>query len=215
MPKKKGKVNKLARMSDEERARYLQHRADMEEEARRRKQELVARFIKNKLEKEEKFSRMNTAKLNQSWRVVLRKNKCKEMETDINGMMGSFQFMVERKDRLLASLVQNLHESDEQHRRIFQAHAESLGKFLEIGAQRLDQLQEEYEHQKNALLENWDKEFLEQSANQERAEFKLQLIIFKKNQDFQQYKSENTTAMATAKNDARLEVRAAIYFEMS
>lgn len=45
MPKK-GKVNKLARMSDEERARYLQHRADMEEEARRRKIELISRFIK-------------------------------------------------------------------------------------------------------------------------------------------------------------------------
>lgn len=45
MPKK-SKVNKLARMSDEERARYLQHRADVEEEARRRKHELVARFIK-------------------------------------------------------------------------------------------------------------------------------------------------------------------------
>lgn len=45
MPKK-SKVNKLARMSDEERARYLQHRADVEEEARRRKHELIARFIK-------------------------------------------------------------------------------------------------------------------------------------------------------------------------
>lgn len=45
MPKK-SKVNKLARMSDEERARYLQHRADVEEEARRRKRELIARFIK-------------------------------------------------------------------------------------------------------------------------------------------------------------------------
>lgn len=45
MPKKP-KVNKLARMSDEERARYLQHRADVEEEARRRKRELIARFIK-------------------------------------------------------------------------------------------------------------------------------------------------------------------------
>lgn len=43
---KKGKVNKLAKMSDEERARYLQHRADLEEEARRRKQELIHRFIK-------------------------------------------------------------------------------------------------------------------------------------------------------------------------
>lgn len=45
-PKKKGKANKLAKMSDEERARYLQHLADIEEEARRRKEELIARYMK-------------------------------------------------------------------------------------------------------------------------------------------------------------------------
>ena len=44
--KKKGKASKLARMSDEERARYLQHRADMELEAKRRKQQLIAAFTK-------------------------------------------------------------------------------------------------------------------------------------------------------------------------
>lgn len=49
MGKKKGAGNKLARMSEEERARYLQHRAEIEEEARRRKQQLIAVFMKVKL----------------------------------------------------------------------------------------------------------------------------------------------------------------------
>jgi hypothetical protein len=49
MGKKKGKdKNKLAKMSEEERQRYLQHRADMEEEAKRRKQQLIATFMKVK-----------------------------------------------------------------------------------------------------------------------------------------------------------------------
>lgn len=46
MGKKKGAGNKLARMSEEERARYLQHRAEIEEENRRRKQQLIAIFMK-------------------------------------------------------------------------------------------------------------------------------------------------------------------------
>lgn len=45
-PKKKGKGSKLAKMSDEERARYLQHRAAIEEEARRRKEQLISTFMK-------------------------------------------------------------------------------------------------------------------------------------------------------------------------
>lgn len=44
--KKKNLASKLAKMSDEERARYLQHRADIEEEARRRKEQLIATFMK-------------------------------------------------------------------------------------------------------------------------------------------------------------------------
>lgn len=44
--KKKGLSNRLAKMSDEERARYLQHRAAIEEEARRRKEQLISTFMK-------------------------------------------------------------------------------------------------------------------------------------------------------------------------
>lgn len=49
-PKKNKKGNKLARMSDEEKLRYLQHRAAVEEETRRRKEQLVATYLKVKSE---------------------------------------------------------------------------------------------------------------------------------------------------------------------
>lgn len=44
--KKKTLATKLAKMSDEERARYLQHRAEIEEEAKRRKEQLISAFMK-------------------------------------------------------------------------------------------------------------------------------------------------------------------------
>lgn len=46
MGKKKKGGNKMAKMSDDERMRYLQARADVEEEARRRKQQLIALYMK-------------------------------------------------------------------------------------------------------------------------------------------------------------------------
>ncbi|CAH0691989.1 unnamed protein product [Spodoptera exigua] len=210
---KKGKVNKLAKMSDEERARYLQHRADMEEEARRRKQELIHRFIKNKLDKEEAYSRLNTAKINQQWRFILRKIKCKQMALDIQNMLISFNFLVERKDRLIKTLVKATDDSDEQHRRAFQAHTENVSYFLNIGTQRLDKLQAEYDHQKNNLLENWDKEEMELIDCQDRAEFKLKLIMYIQDRDFQMLRKDIETQRATEKNDARLEVREKLIFD--
>ncbi|XP_023948916.2 dynein regulatory complex subunit 2 [Bicyclus anynana] len=204
MPKK-AKVNKLARMSDEERARYLQHRADVEEEARRRKRELVARFIKNKLDKEETFAKINTAKINQEWRYILRKIKCKQMAMDIQGMMSSFNFLLDRKNRLLNFLIRSTEDSDEQHRRAFQAHTETLSYFLKIGCQRLDKLQAAYELQKNNTLETWDKEEMDITDNQDRAEFKLTLVTYINDRDFQSYKKEKELERATEKNDTRLE----------
>ncbi|KPI95680.1 Coiled-coil domain-containing protein 65 [Papilio xuthus] len=204
MPKK-SKVNKLSRMSEEERARYLQHRADLEEEARRRKRELIARFIKNKLDKEESYSKMNTAKINQEWRYILRKIKCKQMASDIQGMIISFNFLVERKDRQILSLTRALEDSDEQHRRAFQTHTENLNYFLRIGAQRLDKLHTEYDRQKDLLLENWEGEELDITDNQDRAEMKLTLITYIQDRDFRAYKKKREIAMLTAKNDERLE----------
>ncbi|CAF4932829.1 unnamed protein product [Pieris macdunnoughi] len=204
MPKK-SKVNKLARMSDEERARYLQHRADVEEEARRRKHELIARFIKNKLDKEESYSKINTAKINQEWRYILRRIKCRQMETDIQGMAASFNFLMERKNRLIESLTRAIEDSDEQHRRAFQAHTENLSYFLRIGTQRLDKLQAAYEHQKNGFLEMWDKEEMEITDSEDKSEFKLMLITFIQERDFKSYKNEKDIERATIKNDARLE----------
>lgn len=46
--KKKSIATKLAKMTDEERARYLQHKADVEEEAKRRKEQLINTFMKVK-----------------------------------------------------------------------------------------------------------------------------------------------------------------------
>lgn len=44
--RKKGKTNKLSKMSEEEKIRYLQHRAAAEEEVKRRKEQLISTFLK-------------------------------------------------------------------------------------------------------------------------------------------------------------------------
>uniref|UniRef100_A0A2A4ISA9 Uncharacterized protein n=1 Tax=Heliothis virescens TaxID=7102 RepID=A0A2A4ISA9_HELVI len=120
-------------------------------------------------------------------------------------MMISFNFLLERKNRLLTALTKATNDSDEQHRRAFQAHTENVSYFLNIGSQRLDKLQAEYDHQKNTLLENWDKEEMELVDGQDRAEFKLKLVAYIQDRDFQILKKNIETQRATEKNDARLE----------
>lgn len=78
--------------------------------------------------------------------------------------------------------------------------------FSDIGSQRLDKLQAEYDYQKNNFLENWDKDEIDITDSQDRAEFNLTLITYIQDTDFKGYKKEKEIQRATEKNDARLEV---------
>ncbi|XP_012061368.1 PREDICTED: coiled-coil domain-containing protein 65 [Atta cephalotes] len=127
MPKKKkGKGNKLARMSDEERVRYLQHRAELELEAKRRKQQLIAAFTKNKLKREEAFARLNTAKINEQWRFILRRIKCKELHKDVEYLWNNFDRLMKMKNLMIQRLHSELEAADVNHRRLQEAHIKMM-----------------------------------------------------------------------------------------
>lgn len=68
-------AKKLAKMSEEERAAYLEKQKLLEEENQRRKEEMLSRFLKDKLVKEEKASKLNMLKIQNQWRDIMRKSK--------------------------------------------------------------------------------------------------------------------------------------------
>ncbi|KAF7392923.1 hypothetical protein HZH66_008756 [Vespula vulgaris] len=142
--KRKGKVNKFARMSEEERVRYMQHRAELELEAKRRKQQLVAIFSKNKLKREEAFSRLNTAKINEQWRFILRQIKCKEFYEDVTYLWKNFDRMINNKDKIVQLLHVEIKMADIDHRRLQEAHIGIIDKIIELYRQKLRTLCDNY-----------------------------------------------------------------------
>ena len=67
----------LAKMSEEERAAYLERQKQVEEENQRKKEEMLSRFLKEKLVKEEKASKLNMVKIQNQWRAIMRKCRIK------------------------------------------------------------------------------------------------------------------------------------------
>ncbi|XP_075217911.1 dynein regulatory complex subunit 2-like [Lycorma delicatula] len=151
-PKKKGKGSKLARMSEEEKIRYLQHRAAIEEEARRRKEQLISTFMKNKLKHEEAFIRLNSAKINQQWRHLLRKYKCKELKDDMEALWKSFEKTLSLKNKLIDTLLLDLEDAETQYAMMFQSHTESIGKIIGLHEERLGKLFEMYKKDRENML---------------------------------------------------------------
>ncbi|XP_012219705.1 dynein regulatory complex subunit 2 isoform X2 [Linepithema humile] len=178
MPKKKGKGNKLARMSDEERARYLQHRAELELEAKRRKQQLIAAFTKNKLKREEAFSRLNTAKINEQWRFILRRIKCKELHEDVEYLWKNFDRMMKTKDVIIQRLYGELGTADADHRRLQEAHIQIMDLMIGKYRQKCTHLHEFFAHERDHVALNEVNKLHEVRRALEKQCEQLQNMIF-------------------------------------
>ncbi|KAG5900186.1 hypothetical protein JTB14_035331 [Gonioctena quinquepunctata] len=176
--KKKSLANKLAKMSDDERARYLQHRADIEEEAKRRKEQLIATFLKKKIKKEEAFSRLNLAKINQNWHQILRKAKCQEMRDNVEHMKKWIERVVDYKNNTIAKLLKQLEAAEEEYLTNFQSHSTHIDNILEHQSQYVEKLNEQYDDDLDGLLICAEREKKMIAKNTDIEEKYLKTILF-------------------------------------
>ncbi|XP_017958424.1 dynein regulatory complex subunit 2 [Drosophila navojoa] len=153
--KGKGKGNKLAKMSEEERARYLQMRADMEEETRRRKMQLIAMYMKNKLKREDAFCRLNMAKINQEWRSILRQVKIQDLRREILDVAQFFEQALKRKDQVIQRLIGDINSTEDMYANLQQSHMENIDHIIGIHRSRIEFFWRIYEDDKQAVLREY------------------------------------------------------------
>ncbi|XP_043520100.1 dynein regulatory complex subunit 2 [Frieseomelitta varia] len=144
MFRKRKKSSKLVRMNEEERMRYMQHRLEFELETKRRKQQLIAIFTKNKLKHEEVFSKLNIAKINEKWRYVLRQIKCKEFHKNVKYLNTTFDRVVKIKDATISYLYNELKIVDTDHRKLQETYILLINNIIAIYKQKLVELHDMY-----------------------------------------------------------------------
>ncbi|XP_036332675.1 dynein regulatory complex subunit 2 [Rhagoletis pomonella] len=175
---KKSKANKLAKMSEEERARYMQMRADIEEEARRRKVQLISLFMKNKLKREEAFCRLNMAKINQEWRSILRQVKVQELRKEIEELQKFFQERLDRKDRIIKRLLNDIDIAEDMYSTLQQSHMEIVNKMIGLQQQRMQFLKDNYEQNKITLLNEYERDYIDFQEKRQCALEELECVKY-------------------------------------
>ncbi|XP_064408390.1 dynein regulatory complex subunit 2 [Latimeria chalumnae] len=194
MPKKgkrgKGKGNKLANMTEEERLLFMQQKLLAEEEMNKKKEDLLNQFLKDKLAKEERNSIINLNKINQQWRMIMRESKSKELKRDIEILSQTFERVVDRKDSVIKSLAKDLEESEEQYLLALRSHLQSVEQLLDLQLCRLQQLQEEYETELEALKQEYDMERELLLAQHKMEMTQLHDIMFAMEQNFMDHDNE-------------------------
>ncbi|PIK40726.1 putative coiled-coil domain-containing protein [Apostichopus japonicus] len=157
MPKKKSGKKKL-KMTEEERILYMEQKALAEEEMRKKKEDMLNQFLKDKLVKEEKNTRFNLYKLTHQWRALLRAAKSKELKKDIEILSQTFERVVDRKDSVIKSLAKDLQEAEEQYSMALRSHLQNMDTLIDLQRSRLKILQSEYEEELEILKNEFDSE---------------------------------------------------------
>ncbi|XP_059688739.1 dynein regulatory complex subunit 2 [Gavia stellata] len=147
-----------APMAAEDGLLLLQSRALAEEEAAKTKGEMLTRFLKDKLAKEERSSTLNLHKLSAQWRAVLRETKDKELRQDVEILSQTFARVMDCKDSVIESLATDLEEAEEQHAQALRSHLHHVDRLLQLQRCRLACLEEGYGAQLEALKTEFEAE---------------------------------------------------------
>uniref|UniRef100_A0A665W9A0 Dynein regulatory complex subunit 2 n=1 Tax=Echeneis naucrates TaxID=173247 RepID=A0A665W9A0_ECHNA len=83
------------------RMEFLQQRAQAEEEMAKKREETLAQFLKDKLEKEEKNTAGNLRKLNDGWRGILRQTRDLELRQEISIFSQTFERQLDGLDNVI------------------------------------------------------------------------------------------------------------------
>ncbi|KPP68532.1 hypothetical protein Z043_112785 [Scleropages formosus] len=159
MPKgKKGPGGKLAGMTEEERLLFMQQRALAEGDAAKQKEDMLTQFLKDKLQKEERNSRVNLHKLTQQWRMVLRKARTDELRRDVDVLSQTFERVLDRKDSVIKCLVGDLEEAEQQSLQALRSNLQCMDQLLEVHRARLDSLEQQWNTELEGLSEEFNSE---------------------------------------------------------
>lgn len=87
-------------------------------------------FLQNKLKREDAFSRLNMAKINQEWRSILRNIKCVELRNEAKNVQTYFNDAFQRKNLTIDRLLSELDQQEEMYVTLLNSHMETINKLI-------------------------------------------------------------------------------------
>eukprot|EP00041_Stephanoeca_diplocostata_P035681 m.1267049 g.1267049 ORF g.1267049 m.1267049 type:complete len:539 (+) comp24742_c0_seq3:224-1840(+) len=207
MGKKKGsgkkKAGKKSKLSPEEQKALADQEALDAHEATLKRTELATKFLREKLEQEEKNTRTSVRQLDEQWRLILRRAKADDLRSEIEILSQTFERVLDRRDAIIKSLLRELDEASLQEDRMVQAHIEQVDKLVDMHENVMDDLHGEF----NEELDVYQREFLEERKRvidqHEKELTNIKDVIFAMNLQHEEVSAEFQSEYDSKRDDVR------------
>lgn len=167
-------------------------------------------YFKNKLKREETFARLNTAKINEQWRFILRQVKCKELYEDLEYLWKNFDRTLMSKKAVIRKLYEELEKVDADHRRLQEAHMETMDMLIKRHQVRLQDLKHDFRDNVK-LVEVGEIDEMNEAREDLKGDCKhLDIVIFAQNNFIEDKLTE--TRMRNAVNTFSIEHSVSIIY---
>ncbi|XP_024536298.1 coiled-coil domain-containing protein 65 homolog [Selaginella moellendorffii] len=157
MAKKKGGKGKK-KLTPEEKKLKAQKLALKAEETRKKKEAEQLLRLKQLQEREERYTKENLVEIHAQWRKILRVSRTKELREEVTQLAREHDYQVERKNNVLASLFQELEESEAQHRSSFSKHLQVLDGLIDLHYVRTKDMGDDFEERLKILASDFNNE---------------------------------------------------------
>jgi DNA repair exonuclease SbcCD ATPase subunit len=139
-----------------------------EAQLRRKIAEATQKELKERLEREKKFTKWNRTKVQNNWRKIMRLAKIEELRREIEIISQAHERDVDRKDAIIQMLDKDVEEAEEQFSIALRANLRSIDRLVELQDSRLLALEQDFRAQLRVLQEEFDQERKEIQAHHDR-----------------------------------------------
>jgi uncharacterized protein YoxC len=144
----------------------------------RRQQQIAAKAeLRKKMEEEAHISKLNSLKIVNQWRKIMRLAKAESLKKDIDILSQNHERDVDRKDAILQMLDRDLEEAEDQYQMALRMHLVNMDALIKLHDSRLYELERSFQKELKTIQNDFtkEKEMLTIKFRQEKRD--LQAII--------------------------------------
>lgn len=146
-------------------------------EMRQQQQVLAKAELRRRLEDEAKISKVNSMKITNQWRKIMRIAKAESLKKDIEILSQNHERDVDRKDAILQMLDRDLEEAEDQYQMALRTHLVNIDILIKLHDSRLYSLERTFQGELKTLQTDFHKEKDSMTAKFKNEKRELQSII--------------------------------------
>lgn len=163
--------------------------------ARRKEQQAAAKkILRERMEAEQKNSRMNNLRIRQQWRRIMRIGKAESLKKDIEILSQNHERDIDRKDAILQMLDRDLEEAEDQYQMALRLHLQNMDALIQLHDNRLYALERNFQSELKQLQEDAtnDKTFISGKFNAEKHELRMLIEAIDEEEDLKETEARHS-----------------------